>query len=125
GTDESTIPDCCIFTIERRTLPGETLERVEADIADLLERCRPADPRLNICARTILHRPPMQTPATAPIVQALLAPAGPRTTVAPMSYWADSAFLSTAGVPTVLYGPEAEGAHADIQWVTPTATTPT
>jgi acetylornithine deacetylase/succinyl-diaminopimelate desuccinylase-like protein len=66
GTDQSTIPDRCVFTVERRTLPGETLERVEADVADLLEQCRPADPRLNITARTLLHRPPMETPATAP-----------------------------------------------------------
>jgi len=122
GTEESTIPGRCIFTVERRTLPGETLERVEADVAGLLEQCRPADPRLNITARTTLHRPPMETPATAPIVQALLAAAGPGTTVAPMSYWADSAFLSTAGIPTVLYGPEGEGAHADIEWVSRSGT---
>jgi acetylornithine deacetylase len=122
GTDESTIPDRCIFTVERRTLPGETLERVEADVADLLEQCRPADPRLSITTRTLLHRPPMETPATAPIVQALLAAAGPGTTVAPMSYWADSAFLSTAGIPTVLYGPEGEGAHADTEWVSRSGT---
>ena len=122
GTDESTIPDRCIFTVERRTLPGETLERVEADVADLLEQCRPADPRLSITARTILHRPPMETAASAPIVQALLAAAGPGTAVAPMSYWADSAFLSTAGIPTVLYGPEGEGAHADIEWVSRSGT---
>jgi acetylornithine deacetylase/succinyl-diaminopimelate desuccinylase-like protein len=69
----------------------------------------------------------METPTTAPIVQTLLAAAGPGTTVAPMSYWADSAFLSAAGIPTVLYGPEGEGAHADVEWVsrsgTSTATT--
>src|SRR5215468_693060 len=125
GTEESTIPGRCVFTVERRTLPEETLERVEADIADLLEQCRPADPLLNITARTILHRPPMETPASAPIVQALLAAAGPGTTVAPMSYWADSAFLSIAGIPTVLYGPEGEGAHADIEWVSRSGTTTT
>ena len=34
-----------------------------------------------------------------------------------MSYWADSAFLAAAGIPTVLYGPEGEGAHADTEWV--------
>jgi acetylornithine deacetylase len=122
GTEESTIPDRCVFTVERRTLPGETLEHVEADIADLIERCRPADPRLNVTARTVLHRPPMETPPTAPIVQAMLAAAGPGTMVAPMSYWADSAFLSAAGIPTVLYGPEGEGAHADIEWVSRSGT---
>ena len=122
GAGEAGIPGRCVFTVERRTLPGETLERVEADITDLLERCRPADPRLNITARTILHRPPMETPASAPIVRALLAAAGPGTTVAPMPYWADSAFLSTAGIPTVLFGPEGEGAHADIEWVSRSGT---
>jgi len=117
GTGGSTIPDRCVFTVERRTLPGETLEDIEADIADLIERCRPADPRLSVTARTVLHRPPMETPLTAPIVQALVAAAGPGTSVAPMSYWADSAFLAAAGIPTVLYGPEGEGAHADTEWV--------
>jgi acetylornithine deacetylase len=123
GTGESTIPDRCVFTIERRTLPGETLEQVEADIAHLIERSRPADPRITVTARTVLHRPPMQTPPDAPIVQALLAAAGPGTSVAPMSYWADSAFLAAAGIPTVLYGPEGDGAHADTEWVSRSGTT--
>jgi acetylornithine deacetylase len=122
GTEESTIPDRCVFTVERRTVPGETLERVTTDVADLLERCRPADPRLNVTTRTVLHRPPMETPTIAPIVQTLLAAAETGTTVAPMSYWADSAFLSAAGIPTVLYGPEGDGAHADVEWVSRSGT---
>jgi len=122
GTGESTIPDRCVFTVERRTLPGETLEHLEADITDLIERCRPADPRITVTARTLLHRPPMETPPTAPIVQALLTAAGPGTSVAPMSYWADSAFLAAAGIPTVLYGPEGDGAHADSEWVSRSGT---
>ena len=122
GTGESTIPDRCVFTVERRTLPGETLERVEADVAALIEQCRPADPRLAISARTVLYRPPMETPPTAAIVRALVAAAGPGTSVAPMSYWADSAFLAEAGLPTVLYGPEGEGAHADVEWVSRSGT---
>jgi acetylornithine deacetylase len=122
GTEESTIPDRCTFTVERRTLPQDTLARVEADVDDLLERCRPADPRITVTARTVLHRPAMETPASAPIVQALLTAAGPGTTLAPMSYWADSAFLSAAGIPTVLYGPEGDGAHADTEWVSRSGT---
>ena len=64
----------------------------------------------------------METPPHAPIVEALLAAAGSGTTVAPMSYWADSAFLAAAGIPTVLYGPEGEGAHADVEWVSRSGT---
>ena len=34
-----------------------------------------------------------------------------------LSYWADSAFLAAAGIPTVLFGPRGEGAHAEVEWV--------
>jgi acetylornithine deacetylase len=34
-----------------------------------------------------------------------------------VSFWADSAFLAAAGVPTVLFGPSGEGAHAAEEWV--------
>lgn len=64
----------------------------------------------------------METLPGAPIVQALIAAAGPGTTVAPMSYRADSAFVAAAGTPTVLYGPEGDGAHADIEWVSRSGT---
>ena len=29
----------------------------------------------------------------------------------------DSAFLAAAGIPTVIFGPDGEGAHADVAWV--------
>jgi len=64
----------------------------------------------------------MQTPRDADIVTALLAAAGPGTTVAGMSYWADAAFLAAADIPTVLYGPEGDGAHADVEWVSRSGT---
>ena len=34
-----------------------------------------------------------------------------------MSYWADTAFIAAAGIPTALYGPAGEGAHAAEEWV--------
>ena len=32
-------------------------------------------------------------------------------------FWADSALLHEAGIPTVLFGPRGEGAHAVVEWV--------
>jgi acetylornithine deacetylase len=29
----------------------------------------------------------------------------------------DSAFLAAAGIPTVVFGPDGDGAHADVEWV--------
>ncbi|MGI9157628.1 MAG: M20/M25/M40 family metallo-hydrolase [Marmoricola sp.] len=126
GTEESTIPDRCVFTVERRTLPGESTASVEADVAAVLARCRAADPALVVTSRTILAREPFETPAGAAIVATLSDASrlvsGNTAPIAPMSYWADSAFIAAAGIPTVLYGPDGDGAHADIEWVSLTGT---
>jgi acetylornithine deacetylase/succinyl-diaminopimelate desuccinylase-like protein len=34
-----------------------------------------------------------------------------------LSFWADSALLGLAGIPSVLYGPIGHGAHAVDEWV--------
>jgi acetylornithine deacetylase len=60
GREESTVPDRCTLTIERRTLPGETVEDTERDIAELLDRCRAADPALRVSSRTTLARAPFE-----------------------------------------------------------------
>ncbi|WP_425309167.1 M20/M25/M40 family metallo-hydrolase [Ammonicoccus fulvus] len=117
GSEGSTIPDRCVFSVERRTLPGETLEQIEADVAGVLERARPSDERITVTSRTVAFREGMETPEDALIVQKMLAAAGEGSELVPLSYWADSALLSTAGIPTVLFGPEGEGAHADVEWV--------
>jgi len=121
GLEESTIPDRCTLTIERRTLPGETVADVEHDIAELLTRCRRADPELAVTSRIPLAREPFETATTEPIVGTVIEAAGEvlgRTVdVVGVSYWADSAFLQAAGIPTVLFGPDGDGAHATVEWV--------
>jgi acetylornithine deacetylase len=32
-------------------------------------------------------------------------------------FWTDAALLSAAGIPTVVFGPGGEGAHADVEWI--------
>ena len=39
----------------------------------------------------------------------------PRIAGAP--YWTDCAILAQAGIPSFLYGPSGDGAHAGIEWV--------
>lgn len=121
GVEASTIPDRCVLTIERRTLPDETVEAVEAELEALLQSCRDADPQLDVTARITLHRPPMQTAPNEQLVavvgDAVRAVLGVEPEVVGMSYWADSAFISESGIPTVLLGPSGEGAHAEVEWV--------
>lgn len=121
GVEASTIPERCVLTIERRTLPGETPERIRAEIESMLDVCRAADPELNVRSKVILHRPPTETARDEPLVAhlsgALREARGSDPDVAGMSYWADSAFISAAGIPAVIFGPSGEGAHADVEWV--------
>ena len=32
-------------------------------------------------------------------------------------FWADSALLAAAGIPTVVFGPTGEGLHSEVEWV--------
>ncbi|MFI9384552.1 M20/M25/M40 family metallo-hydrolase [Kutzneria sp. NPDC052558] len=115
GREESTVPDRCVLTIERRTLPGESVADVERDIQDLLASCQADDPALVASHRTTLAREPFETIADSEIVTLLADVSGAEITG--VSYWADSAFISAAGIPTVLFGPSGDGAHADVEWV--------
>lgn len=120
GLELSSYPARCRLALERRTLPGETVAQVEAELDRLVARTHPADPRLAVSRRTLLAREPFEIGADAAIVEAVRAGIerdGTPVTIAGASYWADSAFIASAGIPTVLFGPAGEGAHAIEEWV--------
>ena len=121
GEELSSYPARCVVGLERRTLPGETAAGDEAELAALLDRCRAADAALVAEARTLLVREPFEVAADAEIVATVRAAAGEALgappPVAGASYWADAAFIAAAGIPTVMFGPAGEGAHAAEEWV--------
>ena len=126
GLELSSIPASCTLQVERRTLPGETAADVEGELAALLDRCRAADPALQVAQRTLLVRDPFEVEAEAEIAalvrEAAAAVLGTRPALAGGSFWADSAFIAAAGIPTVLFGPRGEGAHASEEWVSVSST---
>ena len=121
GIELSSYPAHCTLALERRTLPGETGEQIEREVEALLDRCRAADPQFVASQRTLLVRDPFEIAQDAELVdvvanaaaEVLPAPAK----IAGVSYWADAAFIAAAGIPTVLFGPGGEGAHAIEEWV--------
>jgi len=121
GREESTIPDRCTLTVERRTLPGETVQDVEREIAELLASCRVADPELQASSRTTLARPPFEIADDQHIVRTVAGAAastlGKPAQLTGVSYWADASLIAGAGIPTVLFGPDGDGAHATVEWV--------
>jgi acetylornithine deacetylase len=121
GQELSTYPDRCLLSIERRTIPGETIGVVEGQVAAILDRAAAADPAFQAEQRTLLVRDPFGVNLDQPIVDVarrhLARVIGREPEIVGAGGWMDSAFLAAAGIPTVIFGPDGEGAHADVEWV--------
>jgi acetylornithine deacetylase len=107
GAELSTYPESCVLSLERRTVPGETAELVESQVREIAVGAE---------VRTTFVREPFEVAPNEPIVESVLRHAG-NPEVAGVPFWADSAVFAAAGIPTVVYGPGGEGAHAEVEWV--------
>ncbi len=107
GQELSSFPASCVLTGERRTIPGETVEQVEQELRALAGQA---------ALRIIASRDPLTAEPDHPFAQLVrgVADAGEYTGAL---FWTDAALFAAAGLPTVLYGPAGEGAHADVEWV--------
>jgi acetylornithine deacetylase len=121
GEEMSSYPGRCVVGIERRTLPGESRADVEQELEALLDGCRAEDEALVASRRTLLLREPFEIDPDAPVVglvsDAVTGVLGAPPAIEGASYWADAAFIAGADIPTVMYGPSGEGAHALEEWV--------
>jgi acetylornithine deacetylase len=120
GQGLSTYPDRCRLSIERRTIPGETREAVEAEIQHIFDRIVAADPAFRAAKRTTLVREPFEVDEGERIVQLVREKArtalGREPAITSASAWMDAALLTAVGIPTVVFGPGGEGAHAVVEW---------
>lgn len=121
GQELSTYPARCVLSIERRTIPGETHALAEAELQAILDEASASDPTFKAALRTLLVRDAFEVAADEPIVavtrQHLEQVKGGPVELTGAGGWMDSAFLASAGIPTVIFGPDGEGAHADVEWV--------
>jgi acetylornithine deacetylase len=117
GRELSSYPDRCELTIERRTITGESSDRVEQEVQEILASLRNEDPEFAADMRLEFSRPPYELPTGHPLPAALAAAA--QTTTAPvgMTFWTDAAILGAAGIPTVLFGPGGAGLHSVEEYV--------
>jgi acetylornithine deacetylase len=121
GQELSTYPERCLLSLERRTLPGETPEAVEAEILQIVQDLQRSDPIFQAVVRRGIDRSPLETGEDADIVRALqtasLEVSKRPLPIAGVQFWTDAALLSAAGIPSVLFGPSGSGAHAVEEWV--------
>jgi len=109
GQEFSSYPARCVLKAERRTVPGETLAHVEEEARGLLGD-------LEGSARVIVARQPFEVEEDEEIARLVRRHAGEPEVIG-VAFWADSALLASAGIPTVVFGPRGEGAHAAVEWV--------
>lgn len=121
GQEISSYAAACYLQVERRTIPGETEDLVEAEIEEILARLRQDDPDFSAMVTTGIVRNPFEVSEDAEIVQVLKAAAtevrGKEPAFIGKAGWADSALLSEAGIPTTYFGPAGFGAHGAEEWV--------
>ena len=116
GAGLSTYAPDCSLSIERRTLPGETGDQVEAELKRVIQE---AGEEAEVSIRTVRNasRTPADSPLAVAVRDAARAVTGkvPRDEGAP--YWMDSALFAEAGIPTVNYGPAGASPHEAVEWV--------
>ncbi len=129
GDQPSTVAASCLLSADRRTVPGESLEQVVAELEAILaevEREMPgisASVERNAAGMATMEHVPLETAADHPLVVAALAArqrllgfAGP-----PVAFpaWTDGALLAgPGGVPTIVLGPgDLSRAHSPVESV--------
>jgi acetylornithine deacetylase/succinyl-diaminopimelate desuccinylase family protein len=121
GQEYSSYPARCVLQAERRTIPGESAELAVGEIQAILDEAAVRDPDFAGSVRSLASREPFEVEEDADVVAAVRRCAAPvigsDPEVVGVSFWADSALLAAAGIPTVLFGPRGEGAHAEVEWV--------
>jgi acetylornithine deacetylase len=121
GQGYSTYPDACRLQLERRTLPLETVDHVENELRAIIQQLEHDDPQFRASLSMGLHRGPHEISRDEMIVKLLekhtKIALGRAPVFSGVPFWTDCAILSGAGIPTVMFGPHGEGAHAAIEWV--------
>ena len=121
GQELSSYPALCTAEVERRTIPGETLEVIEAQFRTMLENIKASDASFEYSLKMGLERVPHEVSESELIVQTLLKNAtgilGKTPKIRAETFWTDCAALSSAGIPSFLFGAAGAGAHSANEWV--------
>jgi acetylornithine deacetylase len=121
GEDAATVAAECRLTVERRMLPGEAPDAVEAELRALLEGLAATVPAFRYSLRRLVARNAFEADPEWPIVSILAASAarvlGRPPTRRGEPFWTDAGLIADAGIPCLLFGVTGGGAHASTEWV--------
>ena len=114
GNQPNIVPNECVISIDRRTLPGETEAGVKREIQTLLKQAG-----LTAEFDTLRLAPceALETSPELPGVKALCRAARRRQTLG-VHYFCDAAPLAAGGIPSVVFGPgDIAQAHTADEWI--------
>jgi acetylornithine deacetylase/succinyl-diaminopimelate desuccinylase family protein len=116
GSAVNVVPDSCWIEIDRRTLPGETIEQIMRSVATLLAELphvRIDPPHISVLGMSVQD--------SAPIISMLsesLKRAGVEVAKMSAPYATDAGIYNTAGIPTVVFGPgDIAQAHTETEFI--------
>jgi acetylornithine deacetylase len=120
GKELSTYPDRCELDVERRTVAGEAEDVALAEVEAILAALRREDAEFAAAAEPGFTRRPYVAPADLPLAAVLAAAVERRTgrqaRTGAVAFWTDAAVLGHAGIPSLVFGPGGDGAHALVEW---------
>lgn len=121
GQELSSYPAYCKLQIERRTLPSESPDLCEAQLQAILNECATADSAFKAKLSRGLVRDAFGIDEKHMFVglcqKHFVRVMNNTPKMTGLSFWADSAFFASAGLPTLLLGPSGFGAHGEVEWV--------
>jgi acetylornithine deacetylase len=120
GVSPNTVPDFCRAEVDRRLLPGETIETATADLEAFLH----ARPEIDFPFALSQSSPgcaPLDPGPSAELVKrfgAVIDSVAGRHTVHPVPFGTDASRIAAAGVPAVVFGPgDIAQAHTKDEWI--------
>ena len=121
GSEISIYTASCKLTIERRTIPGETVAQCTAELQSIIDELAAQDETFKATVTPTFWREPFEIDTDAPIVQSLARAMENRLKATPVhsgqTYWTDAALLAEAGIDSTLIGPIGDGLHTIEEWV--------
>lgn len=122
GEEASSYPAECRITLERRTLPGESSLTVEKELRDILGGLTNSIEDFSYTLIPGLARNSFQADPESEIAKVTIRHLGEALGHSPLvraePFWTDCALLDQAGIPSLLFGVDGDGAHAASEWVT-------
>ena len=123
GTRQNTIPESCTVMIDRRLIPGETAQKADKELDDILSNLKKEIPSLHPYVEVVVSTVPSETNTDSKIVRDSLSAIDSvlHNTPKPTGFCGGcdmSKLVHIAHVPTVIFGPGSmQNAHSPDEYV--------